>query len=108
MGKVLQMKVTRETLELAYRHYPRKLGKAKGMKIAWRDVKTQGDAEDLTTAIINYRKYLVANRVSSEFIKHFSTFMASWRDWLDEDHGTSESFDGIKVQDMSDIFGSEE
>jgi hypothetical protein len=104
VGKLIALKVTKESLELVYRAYPRKQGKSKGMKVAWRDLKTPSDVESLFTAIRNYRAFLEKNHTSSQYVLMFSTFMNQWEDWLDLEHGSSESFDGKKVHDLSDIF----
>jgi hypothetical protein len=69
--------------DLIYQKYPRKLGKQKGMSLCKAQIKTQDDFVDLSTAVDNYCKYLQANKTEDKYVKHFSTFMASWRDWLD-------------------------
>jgi len=76
-------------LESLYRKYPRKEGKAKGMKICQTQIKTAKDFHDLASAIEKYCGHVALSATESRFIKHFSTFMASWRDWLDPETGTS-------------------
>jgi hypothetical protein len=80
-------------LEDAYKGYPRKLGKSPGMKFARANIRTLEKAEQLKNAIWNYRKHLEREKTESKFIMHFSTFMRQWSDWLDENHGATDSFD---------------
>ncbi len=74
-----------------YKLYPRKEGKAKGLAKCKLEVKTDKDYVDLEIAIRKYATHCIKNKIEVQFIKHFSTFMAngSWRDWLDNDIGTS-------------------
>ncbi len=72
-------------LEKIYEKYPRRVGKKKGMAIAAKQIKTNEDAENLSLAINRYREYLAANDTEARFIKHFSTFMGEWKDWLTND-----------------------
>jgi len=81
------------SIESAYQGYPRKLGKSPGMKIARREIRSLNSAETLKMAIWNYRKHLEREKVEAKFIMHFSTFMGQWTDWLDPNHGASDSFD---------------
>jgi hypothetical protein len=78
--------------ESLYKKYPRKVGKERGLKICALQIKTQKDFDDLSLAIDRYVVHLKENATDSKFIKHFATFMGSWRDWLDETHGSSENF----------------
>ncbi len=101
------MKVTRNDIESVYRtDYPRKLGKADGIKTALRQIKTEEDLIDLRLAIKNYRDYLIKEKKEAQYILYFSTFMNKWKDWLDPNHGESEDFSGTTPPDLSDIFES--
>jgi hypothetical protein len=75
--------------ESLYQRYPRKLGKQKGIERCRKQILTAKDYEDLSRAIDRYRSYVRAQSVEEKYIKHFSTFMASYRDWLDPDAGSS-------------------
>lgn len=74
--------------EKLYSNYPRKQGKHQGLLKAKNQVKTQADYDSLAAAILKYRKHCETSGLQPEFIQHFSTFMSSWRDWLDDDVGT--------------------
>lgn len=71
-----------------YKKYPRKEGKQKGLLTCKAQIKTQEDYENLSKAIDRYCAHLKKSASEPRFIKHFSTFMASWRDWLESDTGT--------------------
>ena len=75
--------------EFLYKKYPLKKGKSSGLKIAKREIKTQQDYDQLSKAIDAYKVDLEKNKTEKKFIKHFSTFMSSWRDWTEPDVGTS-------------------
>lgn len=82
-------KVSLLDLESVYTEYPKKVGKKAGLKIAVRVIKTLDDMHKLRLAIHAYKQYLEKERTEAKFIKHFSTFMNSWTDWLDRDVGSS-------------------
>lgn len=79
-------------LEAAYQAYPRKLGKSEGMKRLTREIKTESDFQSLKLAIHNYKTHCETENLEAKFIKHFSSFVSAWRDWLDPNHGISEDF----------------
>lgn len=81
---------TSSEFESLYRIFPRKEGKQKGLASCKAQIKTREDFELLQGAINRYIKYCAKNSVEPRFVKHFSTFMNSWRDWLDPDTGTFE------------------
>jgi hypothetical protein len=64
--------------EALYRTYPRKEGKRDGMRICERDIRTPADFEALTKAVANY-----ASIAKPGFVKHWSSFMANWRDYVE-------------------------
>lgn len=82
-------KVTDEQLEALYKKYPRKSGKTDGIAKARKDIRSEQDLFNLEAAIDKYTQVLTRDKTDPKFIRHFSTFMTSWRDWLDEDAGTS-------------------
>lgn len=67
--------------EILYSKYPRKQGKSSGIKICASQIKTQASYESLSKAIDRYRVFLEKEKTEPKFIKHFSTFMNSWKDW---------------------------
>lgn len=73
-----------------YKEYPRKEGKSRGMMICKAQVKTQEDFLLLKQAIFRYRAHIQKTATDPRFIKHFSSFMTSWRDWLDPATGTTD------------------
>lgn len=75
--------------ETLYKSYPRKEGKAVGLKKCKVEIKTPADFELLKKAIQSYLNFCTTNKTETRYIKHFSTFMTSWRDWLDEETGTA-------------------
>lgn len=83
-------KEIRIQIELIYsKHYPLKKGKSNGIDAAARDLKTEKDLVDFETAVVRYANECKVKGTHSEYIKHFSTFVSTWRDWLDPDAGTS-------------------
>lgn len=68
--------------EILYQKYPLKLGKSKGIERCEREIKTEEDYRNLSVAIDRYRSHIKAQGIEEKFIKHFSTFMSTWRDWL--------------------------
>jgi hypothetical protein len=73
--------------EEAYRLYPRKEGKKRGLEICGRQIKTAEGLQQLLGAIRKYSAHLRANGTEPKFVKHFDTFMGSWTDWIDPDAG---------------------
>lgn len=75
--------------ESLYKKYPRKMGKAFGIKKAGREVTTPEDFDALSGAIDKFAAFHRAKGTEEKFIPYFSTFMTEWRDWLEQDTGTS-------------------
>jgi ribosomal protein S27AE len=69
--------------ELIYKNYPRKIGKKKGMLSCKRLVSLPESYNKLTAAVNNYAAHCKRNGVEEKYIKHFSTFMGEWEDWVD-------------------------
>lgn len=82
--------------ERIYAKYPRKIGKQRGMKICKAQIKTPGELESLSLAVDRYVRHLTLTGTESRFIKHFSTFMNEWRDWLDPNIGEVSKIEQIK------------
>ena len=68
--------------EKVYEGYPRKEGKTDGMKKCHSDIKSQIEYEDLIKAVAKYAKTCREERREKKYIKQFSTFMSTWRDWI--------------------------
>jgi len=85
-----QDKDRRVQIEIIYKtHYPLKKGKSDGIDAAAKDLKTEQDLIDFETAVVRYADDCKAKGTEDRFIKHFSTFVSTWRDWLDADAGKS-------------------
>lgn len=68
--------------EILWDRYRRQEGKAAGMKQCVAEIVTQQDFEDLSKAIENYNAYLTSSSIEGRYIKKFSTFMETWREWV--------------------------
>lgn len=74
--------------ESLYKKYPRKEGRAAGLKICKAQIKAEEEFSLLSKAIDRYAEHCKKNATEPRYIKHFSSFMSHWRDWLDPDTGT--------------------
>jgi hypothetical protein len=88
-----------------YQAYPRKLGKAKGLAKAAKDVKTDADYQALVGAVGRFVEHHRSAGTEEKFIPHFSTFMSEWRDWTEPDTGKGEDFAKPKDTDWAFVFG---
>lgn len=68
--------------ETPYQKYPRKLGKKKGIEKIKREIKTEQRYNLFCQAVNNYALYVEHEAVESKYIKHFSTFVGCWEDWI--------------------------
>jgi hypothetical protein len=75
--------------EILYKKYPLKKGKADGISRLKKTIKTQEDFDLCSKAIDKYTQQLILERTEPKFIKHFSTFVSTWKDWLDLDAASS-------------------
>lgn len=71
-----------------YQKYPKREGKQKGLATCKAQIRTPEDFEALSLAIDRYTAHCRREATDSKYIKHFSTFMNCWRDWLEPDAGT--------------------
>lgn len=77
--------IGRDRIEEVYqKHYPLKKGKTKGLDRAQGQIKTEDDLMLLIQAIEAYKAECAR---SNTYLKHFDTFMSSWRDCLDPEYG---------------------
>lgn len=80
----------RTSLGIIYSNfYPRKEGKELGIRKALKEIKTEADLLSFETAVIRYKDHCAKNRTEAQYIKHFSSFVSSWREWLDPETGTA-------------------
>lgn len=70
-------------LERFYELYPRKIGKKRGLAKLKTIVKDQETYDMVKLAIENYGKYCSNQKLEARYIKHFSTFVNSWEDWIE-------------------------
>ena len=63
--------------------YPRSIGKAQTMKRFKNKVKRSEQAQ-LMQAVGNYKLHISRQKTELQYIKHASTFLTNWKDWLDE------------------------
>lgn len=94
-------------LESVYQKYPRKLGKAIGMKSISKQIKTQEDFDAFAKAVENYAKACVD--LEEKYIKHFSTFVGSvksgnpWREYIEyTPSGGKQSMDILEMLSSGD------
>lgn len=81
--------VSKSDLDEIYDQYPRKKGKHRGLDRLRIQIKTTVDLGDLRKALNAFKANLVAEGTEAKFIPYFSSWVGSWRDWLDPDAGKS-------------------
>ena len=72
-----------------YKLYPRKIGKKDGLEICETEILTQEDYSLLCKAVKKYAAFCASENKDDKFIMYFSTFMGLWRDWSDDDAGST-------------------
>lgn len=72
-------------LEAAYRLYPRKEGKKRGLEKLAKAVKTPGDYASLMAAVKAYAEHRRGQ--DPQFTKHFDTWAGEWEDWIPDATG---------------------
>lgn len=72
--------------------YPRKVGKSKAESKYNAALRAGHSPDDLIKARDNYLNHLKQNQTEAKYIKHGSSFMSEWKDWLDPSAGESKSF----------------
>ncbi|MEN0058915.1 MAG: hypothetical protein AAGB31_08775 [Bdellovibrio sp.] len=96
-------KEIRTQAEIIYKkHYPRKVGRSDGLDKASKDLKTEQDLVDFESAIVRYATDCATKKTEAKYIKHFSTFVSTWRDWLEPDAG-----DGPKAKNYENETGTD-
>jgi hypothetical protein len=84
--------------ERLYQLYPRKLGKQEGLKKLKTHLKTPDDIQLFGSALTRFLKYHSDKGTDPQYIPYFSTFVSSWRDWIEEDTGKE-----VKLVDQEQI-----
>jgi hypothetical protein len=73
--------------------YPRKMGKTLAAKRFKSKIKKESDYNLLMQALDRYNQYVSSSNIQREYIKHGSTWMGEWEDWLENDiGGTDQQF----------------
>ena len=91
-----------------YKKYPRKEGKSRGMITCKSQIKTLEDFNLLSNAIDRYAEHCSKSGTEGKYIKHFSSFMSSWRDWLDPETGMNSEKSKNSELNWKYIFGDED
>lgn len=82
-----------------YNHFPRKIGKKVGIARLKAKVKSIEKFNLLLEAVKHYAAYCERESIDEKFIKHFSTWVNVWEDWIPLDTKVSSipqlSFDDI-------------
>lgn len=66
------------TIDAIYALYPRKIGKKKGYQKL-----QKAPLAEVHTAVLHYRNYCISQELEPQYIKHFSTWVGEWEDWLE-------------------------
>jgi len=88
-NNIAQSKLRESDFEAVYKLYPRKLGRAEGLRRIQATIKTKEELDQFETAVKRYAVHCKEKQTEEKFIKHFSSFVTSWRDWLDPETGTA-------------------
>ena len=78
-------------LEAVYREYPRKQGKARGLKKLAKEIKSADDLAGVWRALQAFKAHHERKRTEGDYLPYFDTWVSSWKDWLDPEHGRIES-----------------
>lgn len=87
--------------EAVYKMYPRKVGKASGIKRLKLKVKSKYKYDFLLACTSNYIQHIKRERIEPKFIMHFSTFANCFEDWSPEETPLTPL---VKPKDYSDLF----
>ena len=79
--------------------YPRKMGKTLAAKRFMSKIKKESDYKLLMQAIDRYNQYIDNKNIQSEYIKHGSTWMNEWEDWLENDIGDIKQSSGLSIDE---------
>lgn len=78
-----------EEIDIIYSSlYPRKIQKSLGLERLKPQIQTQDHVNQFKQAVTRFRDFHKAKGTEETFIPYFSTFVNSWRDWLDPKAGS--------------------
>lgn len=80
--------------------YPRKEGKEIGIKKVMKELKTKEDLMAFERAVIRYKDHCAKNATQPKYIKHFSSFTQSWREWCDPETGSASNSVDAMMDEM--------
>lgn len=78
-------------LDKIYQEYPRKMGKAAGLKRLAKEIQSENDLSQCLVATQNFVRYHAERKTEEQYLPYFSTFVSTWRDWLDPAYGRLDS-----------------
>lgn len=84
--------------EKIYEKYPKKMGKERGLDACVKEIKTQEEYNSLLKAIDKYNQHIKGT--DPRYIKHFDTFMETWKDWLDPNVGKVKTSNDYPFQEL--------
>lgn len=90
--------------ESAYSLYPRKLGKQKAITAFNKQIRTDQDYQDFLQAIKNYADLCQNKNTKVDYIKHFSTFMNCWKDYIKLENHELETSDEKFNRELDEYF----
>lgn len=100
--KTVQKKTENFDFETIYELYPRKIGKKLGIKRLLINIKTPEKFQLLKEAVQTYAAFCLEHNTEEKFIKHFSTWVNAWEDWIPNDTDVNSlpqyTFDDITKQ----------
>jgi hypothetical protein len=77
-----QPTIPREAFEILWQKYPRREGRKEAERHFKASVKTFQDWLDVQNALANYMRKLAREKTDAQFVKHGSTWLNNWRDYV--------------------------
>ena len=87
-------------IDSIYSEYPKKVGKAAGMKKLQSVIKSQAIYEKVMQGVINYKNFCLEENTEQKYIKQFSTFV-NGSHWEDE-YISQSNISDIKTKELQD------
>lgn len=81
--KLISENAIKFDFESLYQQYPRKIGKQSGMRRLNSRIKSESQFLAFKKALTNYLAHLEINAAEKRFVKHWSTFVNQYEDWID-------------------------
>ena len=74
---------SKTSFDEVYELYPRKIGKKAGEEKYKKSIKTTDQVSQILMAVKNYSNHCKKSKSDAKYIKHFSTWMNTWEDWIE-------------------------